>query len=310
MKKIVAIALVALMLISLVACNADSTSDLTNIGDYAAPSYTYTTDKGVFTYKEAAGDTAIITGYTSTTTEPHRVIVPNAVGETNDRIVVGIGAEAFKQSSAYVSAVTLPTTVVTIDNGAFHSCKALTEIAIPDSVTSIGNLAFYGCSSLTAVKIGNTALLESIGDYAFSDCTSLESFTFSASVQSIGTGAFKGSAIKKVELPETVKTIGDQAFVDCANLNTEGCIVLTKGITSIGKYAFSTDVANIVIPEDCYAYEYFYGVVEDTTETTEETTEETTTEDTTTEEASEEVTTEETTTEETTEATTDAPAEA
>lgn len=294
MKKFLAIALVALMLVSLVACNADDTSDLTNIGDYAAPSYTYTTEKGVFTYKEAAGDTAIITGYTSTVTEPHRVIVPNAVGEANDRLVVGIGAEAFKQSSAYVSAVTLPTTVVTIDNGAFHSCKALTEIAIPDSVESIGNLAFYGCTSLTSVKIGGTASLVSIGDYAFSECTSLESFTFSSSVESIGVGAFKGSALKKVELPESVKTIGDQAFVECENLNAEGCIVLTESITSIGKYAFSTDVANIVVPEGSYAYEYFYGVVE------EETTEEGTTEETTEEGSTDEGNTEEGSTEENT----------
>lgn len=273
MKKIIAIALVALMLISLVACNADDTSDLTNIGDYAAPSYTYTTETGVFTYREAAGDTAIITDYKSTTTEPHKVVIPDAVGDANDRIVTGIGAEAFKQSGAYVSTVTMPATVVTIDNGAFHGCNALTEITIPDSVTTIGNLAFYGCAALTTVTIGGESALEIIGDYAFSDCTSLESFTFSACLESIGIGAFKGSAINKVELPVTVKTIGDQAFVECANLNYDGCVILTEGITSLSKYSFPESIVDyMVIPEGSYAYKFFYGTEDDDNATTEETT--------------------------------------
>ena len=271
MKKIIAIALVALMLISLVACNADDTSDLTNIGDYAAPSYTYTTDTGVFTYREAAGDTAIITDYKSTTTEPHKVVIPDAVGEANDRIVTGIGAEAFKLSGAYVSAVTIPATVVTIENGAFHSCNSLTEIAIPDSVEIIGNLTFYGCTALTTVTIGSESALESIGDYAFSDCTSLESFTFSACLENIGTGAFKGSAINKVDLPVSVKTVGDQAFVECANLNYDGCVILTEGITSLSKYSFPESIVDyIVIPEGSYAYEFFYGAEDEEETTTEE----------------------------------------
>lgn len=274
MKKIIALALVALMLISLVACNSNDSSDLTNIGDYAAPSYTYVTDTGVFTFKEGAGDTAIITGYTSTTTEPHAVIVPNTVGDSDDRIVVAIGQEAFREASAYVTSIKLPATVTTIEAGAFHSCKALVDISIPDAVTSIGNLAFYDCTSLQYVRIGTTAALEVIGDNAFANCTSLESFTFSENIKSIGAGAFKGSAIKEVKLPESVTSIGAQAFVACANLNTEGCITLTANVTSIGKYAFDTDVAYISFPSTPYLNEYF--AVEGEEETTEETTEEAT----------------------------------
>lgn len=269
MKKILAIALVAFMLISLVSCNADDSSDLTNIGDYAAPSYTYTTDNGVFTYEEAAGDTAIITSYRSTTTEAHAVEIPGAVGDANDRLVVGIGEEAFRESSSYVLSITIPDSVVSIGDGAFHSCKDLTEISIPDSVESIGKLAFYDCTSLKEVKLGAESKLVSIGDYAFSNCAALESFTFPTALNSIGNGAFKGSAINKVELPVSVKVIGAQAFVECANLNTEGCIVLTEGITSIGEYAFAEEaLAYVTVPEGSYAYEYFYGAVEG--ETTEE----------------------------------------
>lgn len=280
MKKIIALALTALMLISLVACNSTDSSDLTNIGDYAAPSYTYVTDKGVFTYAEGTGDTAIITGYKATTTEPHAVIVPNAVGESDDRIVVSIAKEAFREASAYVTSVKLPATVTTIESGAFHSCKALVEISIPDAVVSIGDLAFYDCTSLTSVKIGGTAELKTIGNYAFANCTSLENFTFSENIESIGIGAFQGSAIKAVKLPESVSSIGAQAFIECENLNYEGCITLTANVTNIGKYAFSTDVEFISFPSTSYLDKYF-GVEAEEETTTEETTEEATTEENT-----------------------------
>ena len=300
MKKIIALALTALLLISLVACNSDDTSDLTNIGDYAAPSYTHVTDKGVFTFKEGAGDTAIITGYTATTTAPHAVTVPATIGEADDRIVTAIGTEAFKEASAYITSIILPESITTIEAGAFHSCSSLADINIPDSVTSIGNLAFYGCTSLATVKLGENSELVSIGNYAFADCKALEAFSFTNKLESIGTAAFKGSAIKEVKLPESVTTIGAQAFVECENLNYEGCITLTAGITSIGKHAFSTDVANIVIPEGSYAEKYF-GLASEEETTTGENAEETTEESS--EEASEEAT------DATTEEPTDAPTE-
>ena len=281
MKKIIALALTALMLISLVACNSTDSSDLTNIGDYAAPSYTYTTDKGVFTFAEGTGDTAIITGYKATTTEAHAVVVPATVGEADDRIVVSIGQEAFREASAYVTSIELPATVTTIEAGAFHSCKALVEIAIPDAVVSIGDLAFYDCVSLTSVKFGADSELKKIGNYAFSNCTSLESFNFVASVESIGTGAFKGSAIKEVKLPESVTSIGAQAFVECENLNYDGCIVLTANVTKIGDYAFSTDVEFISFPSTPYLDKYFEVEAEEEATTEEVTTEEVTSEENT-----------------------------
>ena len=266
MKKIIALALTALLLISLVACNSDDSSDLTNIGDYAAPSFTCTTDTGVFTFKEAAGDTAIITGYTSSTTDPHEVIVPETVGEANDRIVVGIGSEAFKEAGAYVISVKLPKTVTSIEDGAFIGCAYLAEITLPDAVETIGKLAFYGCTSLKSVKIGAGSELTYIGEHAFADCTSLESFTFTEKLETIDTAAFKGSAISEVKLSGSVKNIGAQAFVNCNNLNTDGCITLTEGVKSIGKHAFSTDISFIKYPAGSYAEEYFGKLMEEETD--------------------------------------------
>ena len=297
MKKIIALALTALLLISLVACNSDDSSDLTNIGDYAAPSFTRVTETGVFTFKEGAGDTAIITGYTSSTTTPHEVVVPATVGEADDRIVVGIGSEAFKEASAYVTSVKLPETVTAIEDGAFLSCVYLEKITLPDALESIGNLAFYGCAALETVVIGENSELTYIGEYAFSDCKALESFTFTEKLETIATAAFKGSAISEAKLPASVKTIGEQAFVNCNNLNTDGCITLTEGVKSIGKHAFSTDLSFIKYPAGSYAEEYFGKLMEEETE--EEATEVVTEEATTVEDTSEVTTVEDTSAEDT-----------
>lgn len=280
MKKIIALALTALLLISLVACNSDDSSDLTNIGDYAAPSFTRVTETGVFTFEEGAGNTAIITGYTSSTTTPHEVVVPATVGEADDRIVVGIGSEAFKEASAYVLSVKLPETVTYIDDGAFLSCVYLQKITLPDALESIGNLAFYGCAALESVVIGENSELEYIGEYAFSDCKALESFTFTGKLETIATAAFKGAAISEAKLPASVKTIGEQAFVNCNNLNADGCITLTEGVKSIGKHAFSTDISLIKYPAGSYAEEYFGKLMEE--ETTDEAVSEVVTEEATT----------------------------
>jgi hypothetical protein len=59
----------------------------------------------------------------------------------------------------------IPSTVTSIGNGAFDSCKGLTSVSIPNSVTSIGISAFNGCSSLTSVTIPNS--VTSIGSAAF-----------------------------------------------------------------------------------------------------------------------------------------------
>lgn len=48
---------------------------------------------------------------------------------------------------------TLPSSVTTVGEVAFHDCAKLTGVTIPSSVTSIGSYAFYGCSGLTEIHI-------------------------------------------------------------------------------------------------------------------------------------------------------------
>ena len=105
----------------------------------------------------------------------------------------------------------IPSSVTSIGDRAFSSCRSLSEIVISSSVTSIGDLAFSFCDSLSEIVIPSS--VTSIGDFAFSDCRSLS----------------------KIVIPSSVTSIGDYAFLGCRSLSE---IVISSSITSIGKGAF------------------------------------------------------------------------
>ncbi len=73
----------------------------------------------------------------------------------------------------------------TADNTLIAGCK---NSIIPSSVTSIGDFAFFSCRGLTSLTIPENVTL--IGDWAFSDCSGLTSLTIPSSVTSIGDFAF------------------------------------------------------------------------------------------------------------------------
>ena len=59
----------------------------------------------------------------------------------------------------------IPSTVISIEDGAFEGCNELTSITIPSSVTSIGKIAFYYCLGLSSITIPSS--VTSIGERAF-----------------------------------------------------------------------------------------------------------------------------------------------
>ena len=66
-------------------------------------------------------------------------------------------------------------------------------------------------------------------------------------VVAIGSGAFSGSSIRSVRIPDSVTSIGDYAFSSCVNL---GSIRIPEGVISVGEYAFSgcTSLQRVDIP--------------------------------------------------------------
>lgn len=152
--------------------------------------------------------------------------------------------------------VSIPTTVISIEDYAFKNCSSLVTASIPTSVTKIGNYAFHSCSKLKEAKGEH---VESIGSYAFFDCKEMATAYF-PSVKTLGTSSFDGctsltsltltnlltkipescfrncSSLPSISLYEQLATIGKSAFNGCSNLKD---LTLPKTVTFIGTDAFS-----------------------------------------------------------------------
>ncbi|MGN0448031.1 MAG: leucine-rich repeat protein, partial [Acutalibacteraceae bacterium] len=134
-----------------------------------------------------------------------------------------------------LTSITIPDSVKTIGDSAFHECDSLTNVTIGNSVEIIGNGAFSWCDSLTSVTIGNS--VETVGDSAFSWCNSLTSITIPDSVKTIGDSAFEDcDSLKSVTIGNNVKTIGEWAFSDCKSLTSA---TIGNSVKTIGNWAFS-----------------------------------------------------------------------
>lgn len=150
-------------------------------------------------------------------------------------------------SSSAAGNVTIPSSVVKIQNKAFLGCNKITNITIPNSVTSIWKDAFYGCSGLTQIEIPNS--VTEIRSGAFGKCTGLTSITIPNSVTSIGDSAFIACEnIVTAQIPSSVTIISNNLFKNCKNL---GSFTIQDNVTSVGSYAFwGTKINSIVIPDN------------------------------------------------------------
>jgi hypothetical protein len=70
---------------------------------------------------------------------------------------------------ATLTAITIPDSITSIEDGVFLGCTSLTSITIPTSVTSIGEYAFAGCNSLTSVRFEGTITSGMIHSFAFGE---------------------------------------------------------------------------------------------------------------------------------------------
>ena len=166
--------------------------------------------------------------------------------------------------------ITIPNSVIYIEDYAFYSCSSLRSIIISNNVTSIGNFAFYDCDALTSITIPNS--VTSIGNWAFSNCKALTSISIGNSVTSIGNYAFnntlwlnnqrygcvyidnylytyKGNMPENthIDIKEGTTIICDGTFFDCKALTS---ITIPNSVTSIGEEAFykCSSLTSITIP--------------------------------------------------------------
>ncbi len=159
-----------------------------------------------------------------------------------------------------LTAIVIPESVVTIDDGAFADCSALTSITTNNGIDLKNSGLYFTKDSIkykvlaknsvqvaqktytggvvipATVTAGNTFTITGIASGAFMNCSGLTSVTIPNGVTSIAYQTFRSCAnLATVTLPDSLKTIGGYAFCDCSNLTT---VNIPNAVTTIGERAF------------------------------------------------------------------------
>lgn len=155
----------------------------------------------------------------------------------------GINAQDFESDGLYYNIINSEEAEVTKspanDYAGFIYIPATVENAgVEYKVTQIGDAAF-SYSAITDVQISNN--VTKIGTEAFAFSQDLESVTLPLNLTEVTAGAFAGTSITAIAIPEGVKGIGtanaqDGAFQSCGLLET---VFIPSSLTRIEAYGFN-----------------------------------------------------------------------
>ena len=152
----------------------------------------------------------------------------------------GLGITSFDEFQYFTS-------VTTIEPNAFEGCSRLVSMIPPSSITgTIGSNAFRRCISLRRFVVPEG--VTRIEDDAFNSCYSLRDLVLPAGLQYVGSGAFSGTAIVSINLPDGVVAGPYRLFASCSALQN---VNIPSGWTEIGDDFFSgcSSLQSIVVPE-------------------------------------------------------------
>lgn len=134
--------------------------------------------------------------------------------------VTVIGAQAYAYNASLENAeVVIPEGVTEIGVGAFEG-TGIKKVTIPASVKTIAPYAFAGCENLATVVFADGNALEELETGVFNGCTALKSIDLPDTVTVIGMSAFVESGLTAFEVGAKVEYIYPQAFYMCQELQS------------------------------------------------------------------------------------------
>ncbi len=183
----------------------------------------------------SSGESYKVTGI-GTCTDLDIIIPPTYMGKP----VVEISSDAFNDED--ITSVTIPSSVVTVGNLAFESCKNLKSVSISYGTTYIAPNAFNLCDSLESITVdpanttyysANNCLVEKLTETLI---VGASDGNIPEGVKIIGESAFMGrQGLTSLNFPESVTTIGYKSFFGCSGLTQ---ITIPKSVKSIEQQAF------------------------------------------------------------------------
>ena len=185
--------------------------------------------------------------------------------------VTSIGGSAFYNCSSMTDAVfnyndeIIETTnngrqlySLSISYNAFYGCSSLTNIKLTDNVKYIAFGAFQNCTALENIDLGNN--ITTIEHDAFVNCESLTSITLPDSVTSLGDTLFKGTKIKSIKIPKSVKSAALNSNGPLAGsvieevIFEEGMKTVPKGICKSSS-SYTSYIKHVEIPDSVTSIE-------------------------------------------------------
>lgn len=135
------------------------------------------------------------------------------------------------------SNISLPSGLTDMEGGCLYG-TSISELSMPDSVVHVQGLICENCTDLTSVTISNNLeeLGESAGWECFYGCTKLKDVRLGSKLRVIGNSCFAKSAIKSIDLPDSLEQINYGVFAGCKSL---AGVSGGKNLKNINRLAFS-----------------------------------------------------------------------